>query len=201
VLPAARNLREVTYADILALPENVVGEIIDGDLIVSPRPAVAHALASSNLGGELFSPFLKGRGGPGGWWIFDEPELHLGRHVLVPDLAGWRRERMPVPPSTAFFTLEPDWVCEVLSPASGRIDRVKKLRIYREQGVTWAWLVDPLQQTLEVFQSDGEKWTVAGIYGGNEVVRAVPFDAVKIELTSLWIPEVPVEGDAGKPAE
>lgn len=120
---------------------------------------------------------------------------------MVPDLAGWRRERMSVPPSTAFFTLEPDWVCEVLSPASGRIDRVKKLRIYREEGVTWVWLVDPLQQTLEIFQSDGEKWTVAGIHGGDEVVRAVPFDAVEIELTSLWIPEAAVKDETGTPSE
>lgn len=151
MLPAARNPREVAYVDILALPENVIGEIIDSDLVVSPLPAAADSLASSNLGVEIGAPFQKGCGGPGGWWIFDEPELYLGRHVLVPELAGWRRERLPVPPSTAFFTLEPDWVCEVLSPASGRIDRVKKL--------------------------------------------------VEIELTSLWMPEAPAEGDAGKPAE
>jgi Uma2 family endonuclease len=180
--------KEATYADLLALPENVIGEIVDGELIASPRPAAPHARASSVLGGDLGPPFDRGRGGPGGWWIVFEPEIHLGRQVLVPDLAGWRRERMPAFPTAAFFTLAPDWVCEVLSPSTQRLDRVRKLAIYLEEGVTWAWLVDPLSRTLEVFESRGNRWTLAGAFEGDAVVRAVPFDAVEIEIGGWWVP-------------
>ena len=183
--------RRATYADIVALPENLVGELIRGELVVSPRPASPHARASSILTGDLTTPFDRGRGGPGGWWILDEPELHLGDDVLVPDLAGWRRERMPVFPSEAFFTLAPDWICEILSPRSGRIDRMRKLPIYLEHEVSWAWLIDPLEKTLEVFERSGNRWTVAGRYEGDKTIRAVPFDAVEIEMGGWWIPEVP----------
>src|SRR6476646_4505786 len=107
-----------TYADIEALPPNQVGEIVRGVLYANPRPASPHAAAASAVGEELGPPFKRGRGGPGGWVILDEPELHLGEDVLVPDLAGWRRERMPELPRAAFFTLAPDWACEVLSPST-----------------------------------------------------------------------------------
>jgi Uma2 family endonuclease len=139
------------------------------------------------LGGELVPPFHSGRGGPGGSWIVDEPELHLGRNVLVPDLAGWRRERLPALPREAFFTLAPDWVCEVLSPATARIDRTKKLAIYAREGVEHAWLVDPALESLEVFRRQGEAWLLVLTAGGDEVVRAEPFDAIELELTGLWI--------------
>jgi Uma2 family endonuclease len=180
--------KEATYADLLALSENVIGEIVDGELIASPRPAAPHARASSVLGGDLGPPFDRGRGGPGGWWIVFETEIHLGRQVLVPDLAGWRRERMPTFPTAAFFTLAPDWVCEVLSPSTQRLDRIRKLAVYLEEGVTWAWLVDPLARTLEVFESRGNRWTLAGTFEGDAVVRAVPFDAVEIEIGGWWVP-------------
>ncbi len=140
-----------TYEDLFDLPENLVGEIIHGQLITHPRPAPKHAVASSAIGDELVSPFQKGRGGPGGWWILDEPELHLGPHILVPDLAGWRRERMPEMPDTAYFTLPPDWVCEVLSPDTARTDRADKMPIYAEYGVPFLWLIDPVPRTLEIF--------------------------------------------------
>jgi Uma2 family endonuclease len=179
---------EATYGDILALPEHVIGEIIGGELIVSPRPAGPHTRTSSILGGDLTGPFDRGRGGPGGWWIVDEPELHLGRHVLVPDLAGWRRERMPVFPTGPYFTLAPDWICEVVSPGSQRTDRVRKLPIYLEHDVSWAWLVDPIARTLEVYERAANRWTLAGAHGGDETVRAVPFDAVEIELEGWWVP-------------
>lgn len=180
--------REATYDDVLALPEHVVGEIIGGELIVSPRPAPPHALTSSVLGGDLMAPFGRGRGGPGGWWIVDEPELHLGSHVLVPDLAGWRREKMPAFPTGPFFTLAPDWVCEVVSASSVRTDRVRKLPIYLEHEVGRAWLVDPIARTLEVYERAGKRWMLVGAHGGNETVRAVPFDAIEIELEGWWVP-------------
>jgi Uma2 family endonuclease len=166
-LPSAKS-RPATYEDILRLPENVVGEIIDGELIVSPRPASRHALASSLIGGELAGPFHRGRGGPGGWVILDEPELHLGAQVLVPDLAGWRRERMPTYPDAAWFALAPDWVCEVLSPSTAVVDRTRKQNIYREHGVPWLWFVDPAARTIEVLK------------------RIPPFDAVAIDIGALW---------------
>ena len=124
-----------TYEDLFDLPDHLVGEIIHGQLITHPRPTPKHAVASSAIGDELVSPFQKGRGGPGGWWILDEPELHLGPQILVPDLAGWRRERLPTMPDSAYFTLPPDWVCEVLSPGTARVDRADKMPIYAAQGI------------------------------------------------------------------
>src|SRR5262245_28811105 len=139
-----------TYADLYDVPDNFVAEIFDGDLYASPRPAIPHAHAASVLGGELTGPFHRGRNGPGGWVILDEPELHFGNDVLVPDLAGWRRERMPEAPADAYVTLAPDWVCEVLSASAEKLDRGTKLRIYAREDVSHGWLVDPLRQTLEV---------------------------------------------------
>jgi len=178
--------RPATYDDLLALPEHVVGEIIDGELHVSPRPAPRHAVASSVLGGEIGPPYHSGRGGPGGWWILDEPELHLARDVLVPDLAGWQRARMPAMPDTAYFTVAPDWICEVLSPATARIDRLKKLRVYARERVGHAWLIDPIARTLEMLRLEGERWSIVSVHGEDEIVRAEPFDAVAIELALLW---------------
>ena len=140
------------YEQFLAVPDYKVAEIIRGALITHPRPAALHAMAASALGGELFGPFRRGRGGPGGWVILVEPELHLDNNYLVPDLAGWRRERMPEVPTVAAFELAPDWVCEVLSPSTEAMDRADKLPIYAEYGIRHAWLVDPLTKTLEMFR-------------------------------------------------
>jgi Uma2 family endonuclease len=175
-----------TYADLLALPANVVGEILGGTLVTHPRPAAPHAVAASALGGELHSPFGRGRGGPGGWVILDEPELHLADDVVVPELAGWRRERMPEIPDCAAFELPPDWVCEVLSPSTSTIDRVTKLPIYAHAGVSHAWLVDPLEKTLEVFRREGAFWLLLEAHRDDAVVRAEPFDAIELELSALW---------------
>ena len=136
------------YARLLALPETLVGEIIDGELHTRPRPAGLHASASSVLGMDIGSAFHSGRGGPGGWWIIDEPEVHFIRdtEVLVPDLAGWRRERMPSLPQDHRFEVVPDWVCEVLSPGTAKKDCVLKMKVYASHGVACLWLVDPLGQ-------------------------------------------------------
>ena len=174
-----------------------MGEILDGELIASPRPAPAHALAASAIGGGLFDPFNRRSGdpgGPGGWWILHEPELHLHGDILVPDVAGWRRERLPALPSTAAFDLAPDWACEVISPSTMRFDRSRKMPIYARERVGHLWLVDPAARTLEVFRLDGERWTVMGVYGGagaEEKVRAEPFDAIELDLSRWWTgPEV-----------
>ncbi len=183
---ASASPRPATYDDLLALPDHVVGEIINGELIVSPRPAPRHAMASSALGGNLEPPYQRGRGGPGGWWILDEPELHLGQDALVPDLAGWRRTRMPALPETAYFSLPPDWICEVLSPGTARLDRQRKLAIYARERVAHAWLLDPLARTLEVLRLEHGQWMIVVVYGGQDDVRAEPFDATPFPLRELW---------------
>lgn len=175
-----------TYADIEALPEHVVGEILDDELIVSPRPASPHAWAASQLGADLIGPFGREKGGPGGWIILDEPELHFGRQVMVPDLSGWRRERMPRMPDLPFFELPPDWVCEILSPSTARIDRSRKMRHYARVRVQHIWLVDPIATTLEVFRLDGDGWRLVDTYGGDDPIRPEPFDAVPLDLANLW---------------
>jgi Uma2 family endonuclease len=185
---SAGTMAKATYEDVLNAPENKVAEILDGELYLSPRPAPKHAVGASALMGLLWGPFGQGRGGPGGWWILSEPELHLGEHVVVPDLAGWRRERMPAIPEDAFFSLAPDWICEVLSPSTESIDRALKLRIYAEAGVAHAWLVDPIQKTLEALRLQDGAWVIAEVRRGDEVVRVQPFAALELELSLLWPP-------------
>lgn len=183
---AARLREHATYEDLLDVPDNMVAELIEGELFASPRPAGPHTNASSALGAFVMPPFQFGRGGPGGWWILDEPEVHLGRNVVVPDLGGWRRQRMPEIPQNHVFSIVPDWICEVVSPSSGRLDRMKKMPIYAREGVAHAWIVDPLQQTLEVFRAEGNGWHQVVVHGENEVVRVPPFEEIEIDLTLLW---------------
>jgi Uma2 family endonuclease len=175
-----------TYDDLLQVPEHRVAEIVDGDLHVSPRPASRHALAASVLGSHLGPPFHHGRGGPGGWWILFEPELHFADDIVVPDLAGWRRERMPEFPDTAAFSLAPDWVCEVVSPGTERLDRAKKMPVYAREQVSYLWLVNPVARTLEVYRLADGRWLLLATYEGATPVRAEPFDAIELGLAPLW---------------
>ena len=186
---AAKGPREL-YEAYLKVPAHKRAEIIRGTLYVLPRPAPPHANAASVLGFEIGGPFQRGRGGPGGWWILDEPELHFTPfEPVVPDLAGWRVERMPALPETAYFELAPDWVCEVLSPSTVAIDRGEKLPMYAEAGVSHVWLVDPTAKTLEVHAlGEEQRWREVRLYRGDETVRAAPFDAVALELGALWSP-------------
>jgi len=178
--------RRATYQDLLDVPDHLVAEIVDGELIVSPRPSGPHATAASALGMEIGGPFHRGRGGPGGWWIVDEPELHLGEVVFVPDLAGWRRDRLPVYPDGPFVTLAPDWVCEVLSDRTRRLDRTSKMPGYAREGVASVWIVDPLAETLEVFRLQAGAWVLVSSHVGSDDIRAEPFDAVPLALGALW---------------
>ena len=178
--------RPATYDDLVAIPDNLVAEIVDGELHASPRPALPHARAHSALGVLIGGPVDHGIGGPGGWWILDEPELHLGPDVLVPDLAGWRRSRMPEVPNVPFSVLAPDWVCEVLSPSTTTLDRTKKLDIYAREHVGHAWLVDPIARTLEVLRREDGRWLIRATHAGSDVVGAEPFHEVDLDLRALW---------------
>lgn len=181
--------KRATYADLQAVPPTKIAEILDGTLYTQPRPASPHGHAASGLGFGLGPPFQWGRGGPGGWVIIDEPELHLDEDVVVPDMAGWRRERMPQVPDAPAFTLAPDWVCEALSPSTAGRDRTIKLEIYRREGVRHLWYLDPRAKTLEVLELDGETYRLISTHAGDEHARAKPFDAIALELGLLWLPE------------
>jgi Uma2 family endonuclease len=178
--------RPATYRDVLDAPEHVVAELIEGALYLHPRPSLDHAISSSTLTAELLTPFQSGRGGPGGWWIVFEPELHLGQDVLVPDLAGWRRERMPTRPQAPWTDLPPDWVCEVLSPGTRRIDLTDKRRLYAAASIPFLWFVDPPGQTLEAFALRGREWTLIAALKERDEVRVPPFDAISFPLSALW---------------
>jgi len=204
-MSTASEPRHPSYADIAALPPHVVGEILGGELVVSPRPAPKHTCASSVLGALVTTPFHLGIGGPGGWWILDEPELSLGVDPdfdpVVPDLAGWRRDAHPSLPVTPQHHDVPQWVCEVLSPSTRRRDRILKLPFYARAGVAHVWLVDPEAEMVEVYQLDGARWTLLGTWGEDKA-RLAPFDAVEIDLSLLWArgPE-PQDGDAAATPE
>lgn len=177
------------YAQLEALPENLTGEIINGRLYAQPRPATPHTLAGSELQIDIGSAYRRGRGGPGGWWILVEPEIHFIRdtEVLVPDLAGWRRERMPRLPRDQRIEVVPDWVCEILSPSTARKDRVIKMPVYARYGVAYLWLVDPLAHTLEAFALREGRWTVIGLFQEQDAVSVEPFTEIALELGGLWL--------------
>lgn len=182
--------RAATYEDLAKVPDTMVAEIIDGELIATPRPASSHAHATTVIAGVLGPPFNHPPGdpaGPGGWWLLFEPELHLGDDVIVPDVAAWRRERLPVLRDVAAFTLPPDWVCEVVSPRTGTIDRGRKMRIYARECIGHLWIVDPILRTLEIYRLEDSRWVVASAHGGEEVVRAEPFDAIELRLAGWWL--------------
>lgn len=178
-----------TYQDVLDAPPHKVAEVIAGSLHAHPRPASRHAWASSGIGAKIGPPFNYGDGGPGGWWIVFEPELHLAEDIVVPDLAGWRRETMPEYPDAAYFTIAPDWVCEVLSPSTRRLDLSEKRALYAREGVRHLWFVDPDARTLEAFELRDGQWVLLGTLAGDAPVSLPPFDAITFPLDALW-PEV-----------
>lgn len=183
---------------MLAAPPDTIAEVLGGELVLQRRPALAHAAAASALGGELAGPFGRGRGGPGGWILLDEPELHLGEDIFVPDIAGWRRERLPRLARAAYLSLAPDWVAEITSPRTSKFDRTDKLAIDRREGVGWVWLVDPAARTLEVLRGGTDGWVLRGSYRDDARVRAEPFEAIELELGVLWADVADDEvGDAG----
>lgn len=179
--------RPASYADLEAVPPHVVAEILAGELATHPRPMPRHATAQNSLSEELTGPFQKRRGGGPGVSIFmTEPQLGSGEHVAIPDIAGWRRERMAHLPEQASITLPPDWICELLSPGTASYDRTVRFRIYHQYRVGHLWSVDPAYRTLEVFAWSEGHWVPTGNFRDFEDVAASPFEAITFNLGQLW---------------
>lgn len=181
--------KRASYDDLFNLPENMIGQIIEGELYAFPRPHSRHARVATVLGGRVLPYQFGDGGGPGGWIILIEPEVMLGDNLLVPDLAGWKKERLPKLPQKNWITIPPDWVCEILSPNTKGHDRIKKMPIYSRFEVKHAWLIDPLDKTLEVYRLENNHWMAISYHGENDRVRAEPFMAVEINLADLWMEE------------
>ncbi|MGF1553275.1 MAG: Uma2 family endonuclease [Paracoccaceae bacterium] len=194
--PADRPLTirpNASYKDVLAAPPGMNAELLGGTLYLQPRPRPRHARVEGRLANRLIDPYEDGIGGPGGWWLLIEPDVFLGEDVVIPDLAGWRRERMPDFPEAA-IDLAPDWVCEILSPSTRRFDLTLKRERYRRAGVAHLWLIDPDARTLEAFALDGGAWRLDGALGDEADVSLAPFEAVSFPLATLFPPPLPSSG-------
>ncbi len=181
-----RKLGKATYQDILDAPEGMTAEIIYGALHTHPKPAPRHAVAQYELGGELRGPFTKGRGGPGGWLILSEVEVRFDSDILVPDITGWRRERLSELPETNWFEIAPDWVCEIHSPSTRKLDQIDKFEIYASFGVKHLWFVDPELRTLVAYANHDGSWMTIATLKDDDPVCVAPFDAVTFQLDDLW---------------
>lgn len=181
--------KPATYEDLLKVPEHLVAEIIDGELFTSPRPASPHAFAAATLLSTLVARLQRGQGCPAEWWFLMEPELHLGADVLVPDLAGWRKANMAHVPNVPWFDIAPDWICEIVSVKTARLDRIRKLPRYARNGVPYAWIVDPVAQSVEVYCRQGEHMLQFSTHEGSEKIVAEPFAPCELDLNDLWLEE------------
>lgn len=180
--------KELTsYEALYNIPENMIGEILSGELIVTPRPAARHMHVTTILGEEIGPPYRRGRGGPGGWIFLIEVEIKLGEDIVVPDLAGWRRERFPTEQEHNWIPIAPDWVCEVLSPSTVRTDKVRKMPLYARHNVGHIWLIDPANLTLDAFRLESGRWSLLGSFSENDTVRIDPFQEIEIHLGDLWM--------------
>lgn len=186
--------RRATYQDVLDAPPHKIAEIVDGKLYTHSRPASPHAIASSVLGSTINHSFHQGYSGPGGWWILMEPELHTDEDIVVPDIAGWQRERMPALPAVAYFTLAPDWVCEVLSPSTRQLDLDGKKAVYARAGVAYHWFVDPDERSLTAYRLRDAQWVLIDTVYEDATASLPPFEAIEISLSDLWLPPMVHKG-------
>lgn len=175
------------YNQLTELPENLTGEILNGQLYTNPRPSGKHVSVATNLSIDIGSPYQRGKGGPGGWRILVEPEVHfvLDTEVVVPDVAGWRKERLPEVPESHKFMVVPDWVCEIYSPSSENIDRKIKMPLYARFGVSYLWMVHPIQQTLEAFKLHNGNWQLQGAFENKDEICVEPFESISIKMHEL----------------
>jgi Uma2 family endonuclease len=184
--PPTGTRAPASLADLEALPEHVKGEIIDGILYTQARPRAAHSSLELAIGSRIQDPFQRGRGGPGGWWILVEPGIEAeGSPEFAPDLAGWRRERLPSLPEGR-IALVPAWACEILSPTTRAVDLRVKRPFYARIGVASLWYVDPEARTLTVSRLEAGRWVELLVCGGDDRVRAEPFEAVELDLSDWW---------------
>ena len=188
-MAVATQRQQDLFAELADLPTNMVGEIIEGALYVHPRPAPRHAKAQLSLGAQIDAPFSQRPGGPPGWILLNEPELHIGEHIVVPDIAGWRSERWSLPANQAFINIAPDWLAEILSPSTEKLDRSVKLDIYAEFGVKHCWYVHPVLRTLEVLELTNAKWSRVAVFKDDDAVTAPPFESHTFNLGTLWLEE------------
>ncbi len=178
---------KASYEDLYTLPENMTGEIVDGELTASPRPSPEHANVAFALSAEIGPPYRFGRGGPGGWIILFEPEIEFSKNdILVPSFAGWRRERFPGWPQVNWLSVAPDWICEILSPSTARNDRITKMNIYARHEVRYFWLIDPRDRTLEAFILESGRWVKMAGFSDYDKVRVEPFEEIEIDLSNFW---------------
>lgn len=184
-----------TYADLLALPEDVKAEVLAGEVVAQASPVFEHSYVQAALLELLRGPFERQRGGPGGWWIVADIDVRLSEHDVVrPDVVGWRRERLPSPWGMRPIDVVPDWICEVLSPNGVKRDRVFKMHLYAHQGVPHYWLIDPSAGTLEAYALERGSWRVAATYDRTAIARIPPFEAIELVVGDLFGPELPQEG-------
>lgn len=190
--------RRATWADLLAMPEDVRAEVIGGEIVTAPAPLPRHSKAQRSLGRFVGGPFDddEGHGGPGGWWIFVEVDARLEAHEIVrPDLSGWLRARLPDPGDKRPIDVVPDWICEVSSPSTAVRDRTVKRDLYARHGVRHYWIVDPEARTLEAFELSEGRWLLLGAWGEDRAVRVPPFEAIELPVGRLFLPP-PASADA-----
>jgi Uma2 family endonuclease len=184
------SMKPPTLADLDALPPGIVGEIIEGVLYTMTKPRMRHQRTATRIGGKLSDPFDAGPGGPGGWWIVNEPGIELPNDTkeISPDVAGWRRERMPEMPGDEPIRVVPDWLCEILSPTTRRHDLLRKQPYYAKVGVPFMWLIDLDARVLTAYRLEGTAWLTVGTYSEETEARIAPFDAVPLNVASWWPP-------------
>ncbi len=184
VPPIAR----ATYADLESLRPDVRGEIVFGELCMTPRPALVHMHVASVIAGRLMGVYqFKGAGGSGGDWVFvHEPELRIEGDAIIPDIAGWRAERYRQI-STDYPDVAPDWVCEILSPSTERRDWTTKADWYLQHGVRWYWIVDPRARSIECFEASGTLWQGVGKARAADTARLAPFAELALNVGEFWL--------------